>query len=112
MSFSVSHHLLLCATSCNGACCDPSIGLATWTRLKRILKDFDLENLERPGGVVLRSKVDCLRICSDGPILLIWPDGIWYGGVTPERVDVIVREHLIGRTPIEKWILRRTPQAQ
>ena len=52
-----------------------------------MVKELDLEDVERPQGVVLRSKVDCLRICSDGPILLIWPDGIWYGGVTPERTE-------------------------
>ncbi|MED5165066.1 MAG: (2Fe-2S) ferredoxin domain-containing protein, partial [Cyanobacteriota bacterium] len=63
-------------------------------------------------GVVLRSKVDCLRICNDGPILLIWPDGIWYGGVTPERIESIVKEHVLGGQPIEAWIIRRTPQQQ
>jgi hypothetical protein len=48
------------------------VGAASWDTLKR------------PGGIVLRSKADCLRIGAEGPILLIWPDGVGYGGVTPE----------------------------
>jgi len=60
---------------------------------------------------VLRSKVDCLRWCQDGPVLLIWPEGIWYGGVTPERVERIVMDHLLGGQPIDAWIVRRTPLA-
>ncbi len=76
MSLRVSHHLLLCATASKAACCNPDVGKASWARLKEMVKQLDLENVERPQGVVLRSKVDCLRICSDGPILLIWPDGI------------------------------------
>jgi (2Fe-2S) ferredoxin len=56
---------------------------------------------------VLRSKADCLRICGEGPVLLIWPEGIVYGGVTPERIEAILRTHVIGGTPIEEWILRR-----
>jgi (2Fe-2S) ferredoxin len=40
--------------------------------------------------VVLRTKADCLRICAGGPILLIWPEGIAYGGVSPERIERII----------------------
>ena len=76
----VSHHLLLCATPTKAKCCDPNTGLATWNELKRLIKELGLENSDRPEGVVLRSKVDCLRICDKGPILVVWPDGIWYTG--------------------------------
>jgi (2Fe-2S) ferredoxin len=55
---------------------------------------------------VLRSKADCLRICTDGPVLLIWPAGVVYGGVTPERIERILREHLLGGCPIPGWIVR------
>ena len=112
MNFKVSHHLLLCATATKAACCSADVGNASWANLKKLIKQLDLENIDRPEGVVLRSKVDCLRICNDGPILLIWPDGIWYGGVTPERIESIVREHVLGGQPIEAWIIRRTPQPQ
>jgi (2Fe-2S) ferredoxin len=56
---------------------------------------------------VLRTKADCLRICAEGPLLLLWPEGIIYGGVSPERIERILQEHLIGGQPIEAWILKR-----
>jgi (2Fe-2S) ferredoxin len=104
----VSHHLLLCATPSKALCCpDPAIGAASWDTLKRLVRDLGLEDPTRPGGIVLRSKADCLRICAEGPILLIWPDGVVYGGVTPERIERILREHVLNQQPIEDWQLRR-----
>jgi (2Fe-2S) ferredoxin len=103
----VSHHLLLCATPTKPLCCDPSVGAASWERLKQLVRTLGLEESTRQAGVVLRSKVDCLRICHNGPILLIWPEGIIYGGVTPERVERILREHIVGGVPIQPWILGR-----
>ena len=104
----VSHHLLLCATPSKALCCpDPAIGAASWEALKLLVRELGLEDPARPGGIVLRSKADCLRICSDGPVLLIWPDGVVYGGVTPERIEAILRQHVIAGQPIEPWVVRR-----
>ncbi len=105
----VQRHLLICATPSKPLCGDPLVGAASWERLKRLIRERGLEQPDRPEGVVLRTKADCLRICAEGPILLIWPEGIAYGGVTPERIERIVAEHLIGGLPIEEWIVRRTP---
>lgn len=106
----IAHHLLLCATPSKALCCpDPAVGVASWEALKRLVRELGLEDPARPGGIVLRTKADCLRICADGPVLLIWPEGIVYGAVSPERIERIVREHVIGGVPIEPWILRRMP---
>ena len=103
----VSHHLLLCATPSKALCCpDPTVGQASWDALKRLVRELGLEDPARPGGIVLRSKADCLRICAEGPILLIWPEGVVYGGVTPERMERIVREHVIGGRTIGDWQVR------
>lgn len=107
----IQHHLLLCATASKALCCDPTSGEASWQRLKQLVRELGLEQPGRPEGLVLRSKVDCLRVCSGGPILLIWPEGITYGAVNVERLERIVREHVIGGRPIEAWILSRTPFA-
>ena len=104
----VQHHLLLCATPAKALCCpDPEVGIASWEALKRGVRELGLEDPTRPEGIVLRSKADCLRICAEGPVLLIWPEGIVYGSVTPERIGRILQEHVIGGQPIEAWVLRR-----
>jgi (2Fe-2S) ferredoxin len=108
----VQHHLLLCATPSKALCCpDPAVGAASWATLKRLVRELGLEDPTRPQGVVLRSKADCLRVCTGGPVLLIWPEGVIYGGVTAERIERIVREHVISDTAIEAWVLGRTPFA-
>jgi (2Fe-2S) ferredoxin len=106
----VSHHLLLCATPTKALCCpDPDAGAASWGVLKRLVRELGLEDPARPEGVVLRTKADCLRICTGGPVLLIWPEGTVYGGVTPERIEPILREHVIGGRPVEAWVVQRMP---
>ncbi|QEY32011.1 (2Fe-2S) ferredoxin domain-containing protein [Synechococcus sp. RSCCF101] len=108
----VACHLLLCATPTNAACCDPAEGARSWARLKQLVRDLGLEKADRPEGRVLRSKVDCLRVCRDGPVLLIWPDGHWYGGVTPERMERIIHEHVIGGRPVTEFLLAQTPWSE
>ena len=104
----VSHHLLLCATPSKALCNpDPAVGAASWEALKRLVRELGLEDPARPAGIVLRSKADCLRICAQGPVLLIWPEGLVYGGVTPERLARIVDQHVIGGTPIDDWVVQR-----
>ena len=104
----VSHHLLLCATPSKALCCpDPEFGVASWNRLKQLVRELGLENPAREQGIVLRTKADCLRICAEGPILLIWPDGVIYGGVTAERIERILKEHVIEGLPIEDWVVGR-----
>lgn len=109
MDLKVNYHLLLCSAPSKSPCCDPATTKTTWLKLKQILHQLDLENNTRSNGVVLRSKVECLRICNSGPILLVWPDGIWYGLVTPARIEVIIKKHILGGEPIDDWIIRRTP---
>ena len=104
----VSHHLLLCATPTKAKCCDPDVGAASWDALKKGVKALGLEAAERQSGIVLRTKADCLRICAKGPILLIWPDGCWYGAVTPDRINRILQDHVIQGTPIEEWLIQRS----
>lgn len=86
-------HLLLCA---GPRCCAEADGQAMWEHLKAEVKARDLP--------VLRTKAACLRLCAEGPWLVVYPDGVWYSGVTPERFERIRREHLEGGTPVREWV--------
>lgn len=89
-------HLFLCL---GPDCCSPSEGEETWKYIKQRVKDLDLP--------VMRTKAQCFRICAGGPWLVVYPEGIWYGEVTPKRFERILREHLIDGTPVNEWIIAR-----
>ncbi|MGH3668987.1 MAG: (2Fe-2S) ferredoxin domain-containing protein, partial [Acidimicrobiia bacterium] len=59
---------------------------------------------ERGDGSVLRSKVDCLRICEQGAICVVYPEGTWYAGLTEESLDRIIDEHLTSGKPVEELV--------
>lgn len=93
-------HAFLCTGT---TCCAREDGMATWEVLKAACK--------AAGAPALRSKADCLRVCAGGPWLVVYPEGAWYGGVTPERCERIVREHIAGGRPVEEWVVRTQPLA-
>lgn len=75
--------------------------METWDHLKFSLKEHAIP--------ALRTKADCFRLCADGPWLVVYPDGIWYSKVTPERFDRIRREHIEGGQPVAEWVRAVNP---
>jgi (2Fe-2S) ferredoxin len=77
-----------------------------WERLKARLQQM---GLAAGGHCVYRSKVDCLRVCEQGPIAVVYPEGIWYHSVTADVLDRILQEHIAGGRPVEEYIFARNP---
>jgi (2Fe-2S) ferredoxin len=100
---SYRRHVFLCI---GDSCCTSEVGAAAWNELKTLLKDMNL-TLSTAPNACYRTKVNCLRICQSGPIVVVYPEGTWYAGMTKERIPRFVQEHLVEGRPIEEWIFAR-----
>ncbi len=100
---SYERHFLICI---GPDCVSESGGQAAWNRLKKRSAEV---NGSSDFGALYRSKVGCLRVCEDGPVGVVYPDGTWYAGLTPDVVDRVIDEHIKGGKPVESHVIGSNP---
>lgn len=102
----VERHVVVCTDTGEAACAGAKRMRRAWRHLGERLKDTGLGKK----GRVLRSRSQCMGICEAGPILAVYPDGVWYGGCDPEAIDRIVDEHLLEGKVVADLVLHRMPR--
>lgn len=77
-------------------CCDPQASDSLQKAFKQALAERDLQRRVRA------NRAGCLDQCEHGPTVVVYPDAVWYGGVTQADVAEIIDAHIIGGTPVAR----------
>jgi (2Fe-2S) ferredoxin len=106
----IQRHIFICADQTIANCCSKRASLEPWEYLKKRIKELKLYEAQQIHPIcVYRTKANCLRVCSSRPIMVVYPDGVWYRQANPEVIERIVQEHLIGNKVVEEYAFLNHP---
>lgn len=96
-------HVLVCT---GGFCAPEGKGRELYEELPSLL---EREGLLFGPARVKRGETPCLGVCAGGPVVVVYPEGVWYGGVTRELLERIVTRHLRDGQPVAEAVFHRLP---
>lgn len=99
----IRKHIFLCCDQSKPKCCSYEQSVASWGYLKKRIDELKANGIDD----IYRTKANCLRVCTQGPIAVVYPDRVWYHSCTPEVLAQIVEHHLLNDTVVEEYVLWR-----